>query len=350
MKQQVANAMAILKGEKAPVPFIIWSPAPFICSAVGELQSKEFYLDPEKKMQVQLKAIDMFPDTWVLPGVWPDFGAVLEPSMFGSKIRYFDNDAPQAFPVVDDYEDIYSIRFNWRDSLLPEMLRQYEYMWKNLPQHYIDDYGFLDGVGYVLGPVETACLLIGMTNFLMGILEEPEMMHKLLEIVMEGLLFSLHEQEKINGKLKTIYLPEHTSNQVGREAFEEFCFPYYKQIADEFPGCELFLYHNEGRQIHIGDLVDKFGANVTHFGDPIDQLLPKLADGVVLMGNLHPIKDMLELTPQKLYEKTMSLLRTAPAGRLWLSTAGGMAPGTPLENLQAVLKALDDFNQSDGWK
>ena len=265
--------------------------------------------------------------------------------MFGSRIRYFDNDAPQAFPVTDDYDDILNIKFNWQDSLLPEMLRQYEYMWKHLPSHYIDDYGFLDGVGYALGPVETACLLIGMTNFLIGTLEEPELMHKLLEIVNEGILFSLREQQKINGKLKKIYLPEHTSNQVGREVFEEFCFPYYKQITDEFPGCEFVLYHNEGRQIHIADLVEKFGANITHFGDPIDQLLPVLGKNVVLMGNLHPIKDMMEGNPEGLYRKTMELLKNAPEKRFWLSTAGGMAPATPLENVRAVMRALHDFNE-----
>ena len=74
MKPQVENAMKILRGEKADIPFILWSPAPFICAAVKEPQSEKFYMDAQHKMDVQLKAIEMFSDMWTIPGVWPDFG------------------------------------------------------------------------------------------------------------------------------------------------------------------------------------------------------------------------------------------------------------------------------------
>lgn len=343
MNTVAENAMLIHDGKPAKVPFIIWSPAPFICSAVGETQD-DFYLNVERKMHIQIKAVDMFPETWIVPGVWPDFGAVLEPSMFGSKIKYMKNDAPQASAVIEDLEDIPKIKFNWKDSLLPEMLSQYEYMWKNLPQHYIDDYGFLDGVGYALGPVETACLLTSMGDYMIGTIEEPELIHQLMDVVTDGLIFSLLEQQKINGKLKKIYLPEHCSNQMGRECFEEFCVPYMKRITDEFADCKFILYHNEGRQIHIADLLPEFRTSITHFGDSIEELAPKLDKDIVLMGNLHPIRDMLHKTPDELYAMTMKLLSKAPTERLWLSTAGGMAPGTPIENVRAVIRALDDYN------
>lgn len=343
MKPVVENAMRILEGKPAQTPFIIWSPAPFIVSAVGETQ-KDFYLDAERKMVIQMKAVDLFPDAWIVPGVWPDFGAVMEPSMFGSEIRYFDNDAPRAMPVVSNLEDINKIKFDWKNSLLPEMLHQYEYMWKNLPDHYIEDYGFLDGVGYALGPVETACMLIGMQEFMYGMYDEPELIHKLLQIVTEGLIFSLKEQEKINGRLKKLYFPDHSSNQIGREDFKEFCLPYYKQIMDEFSYCRFVLYHNEGRQVHVGDLLEDFGTTITHYGDPIEELLPKLSPNIVLMGNLHPIKDMLNGTPEDIYHTSGDIMNKVPKGRLWLSTAGGMAPGTPIENVRAAIRAAKDFS------
>lgn len=345
MKPIVENAMKILNGEGECVraPFIIWGPAPFITSSVGETQ-KDFYLNPERKMKIQMKAVDTFPDAWIVPGVWPDFGAVMEPTMFGSRVLYFDNDAPRAMPVVNELEDIPKITFNWKDSLLPEMLRQYEYMWKHLPRHYIDDYGFLDGVGYALGPNETACLLVSMTNFMLGLYEEPELIHQLMDVVTEGILFSLKEQEKVNGKLKKIYFPDHTSNQIGRDAFEEFSLPYYRRILSEFPDCKFVLYHNEGRQIHVGDLLSQFNTSITHFGDPLDQLAPKVDEHIVFMGNLHPIKDMLNKTPREIYEKSMEIIKEAPKGRLWLSTAGGMAPETPLENVRAAIQATLDYS------
>lgn len=342
MKPAAENAMKILAGEQAKVPFIIWGPAPFITASVGETQ-KDFYLNPERKMQIQMKAVDLFPDAWVIPGVWPDFGAVLEPSMFGSKVLYFDNDAPRALPIISETDEIDKVTFDPKNSLLPEMIRQYEYMWKHLPQHYIDDYGFLDGVGYALGPVETACLLMGMSNFLISTIEDPEPLHKLLDVITDGLMYSLREQEKVNGKLKKIYLPDHSSNQMGRAAFEEFCLPYYKRIVDEYPDCKFVLYHNEGRQIHVGDLLHKFGATITHFGDPVEKLAPLLDPNIVLMGNLHPINTMLNKTPDEIYQEATDLLRQAPKGRIWLSTGGGLAPNTPLENVRAAIRAAMDF-------
>lgn len=334
--------MKILAGQPAQIPFIIWGPAPFITTSVGATQ-KDFYLNAERKMEIQMKAVDLFPDAWVVPGVWPDFGAVLEPTMFGSEVLYFDNDAPRAMPVIHDYDEIDSLRFDPANSLLPEMLHQYEYMWKHLPQRYIDDYGFLDGVGYALGPVETGCLLLGMSEFLMGFYEEPELIHKMLDIITDGLIYSLLEQQKINGRLKKLYLPDHASNQIGRASWDEFCLPYFKRIHAEFPDCKFVLYHNEGRQIHVGDTLHEFGTTITHFGDPIEELAPTLDPGIVLMGNLHPIKDMLRGTPEEVYQKSMHIMQTAPKGRLWLSTAGGMAPNTPIENVRAAIRAAADF-------
>lgn len=296
-------------------------------------------------MGIQRKAVDLFLDAWVVPGIWPDFGAAMEPTMFGSKVRYFDRDAPRAMPVISEYHQIPSVKFNWKESVLPEMLRQYAYMWKHLPQHYIDDYGFLDGVGYALGPAETACLLMSMSNFLLGTVDEPKKIHMLLDVVTEGLIFSLTQQEKINGKLKKIYLPDHTSNQIGREAFQEFCLPYYKRIVGAFPSCRFVLYHNEGRQIHVGDLLQEFGATITHFGDPLEKLAPTLNPDLVLMGNLHPIRDMLNKTPEEVYQTAMELMEKAPPGRLWLSTGGGMAPDTPVENVRAAIRAAEDFGR-----
>ena len=62
------------------------------------------------------------------------------------------------------------------------------------------------------------------------------------------------------------------------------------------------------------------------------------------MGNLDPISVMRDGTPELVYEKAMECLRDgAEGGGMLLSSAGGMAPHTPAENVRAALRATEDY-------
>ena len=64
------------------------------------------------------------------------------------------------------------------------------------------------------------------------------------------------------------------------------------------------------------------------------------------MGNLHPVNLLLNGTPEEIRKEALTCFKQgAPGGRFLLSSAGGMAPHTPLENLQAMALAMTDFRR-----
>lgn len=347
MKQVYRDFTACVHQQK-PVhtPFAIWPTGPFVCS-IADVKQKDYYLDPETKFRVLMCAVDRFPEAIFFPGIFPEFGAVLEPSIFGSEILWHENDAPHALRLLYSVEDIDRLTVP-RDlenaGLMPEWRREADYFWKHLPERYIEDYGFLDGLGYFLGPLETAATLMNYSEFLLQLCLEPEKIHKLLDIVTDGILASLRIQERVNGKLKRLVMADHMAHQVSTDMFLEFCAPYYKRIYDAFSYAEFKLYHNEGNVGHIAHLLSGIGINLMHYGADTQLLQQKTAGKVALMGNLHPLHVMLEGTPEAVYTAAVRCICEGEAGGGHiLSTAGGLAFGTPPENVDAAIKAVAEY-------
>jgi uroporphyrinogen-III decarboxylase len=64
------------------------------------------------------------------------------------------------------------------------------------------------------------------------------------------------------------------------------------------------------------------------------------------MGNLEPVGLLLMGTPGEVEEKAAECLgEGAEGGSFLLSSAGGLAPGTPIENLKAMTKALKRWEE-----
>ncbi|KYH33109.1 uroporphyrinogen decarboxylase family protein [Neomoorella mulderi] len=250
--------------------FVIWNTAPFGTSLLG-VKQKDFYFDAELKLKAQMTIQEKFPEALLVPGPWPDFGVAVEPSAFGCKIEWPDNEPPWARPAIESITEVRYMRkpIPGKDGITGLMLEQYRYMWDHLDKKYIDEYGFLEGLGYILGPLETAALVVGYGQILFELYDHPKEVHKLLQIITEFEIEWLHEQEKINGKLKRLYVPEHFPTQVSPDHFEEFCFPYISQIFNEFPYA-IGLYHNEGNVSHIMERIPDMGAKIFHFGNNID--------------------------------------------------------------------------------
>ena len=71
-----------------------------------------------------------------------------------------------------------------------------------------------------------------------------------------------------------------------------------------------------------------------------------LGSHITLMGNLHPVNLLLNGTPEEIHKEVLtSIKHGSPGGRFLLSSAGGLAPDTPLRNLQAMASAVNDFRR-----
>ena len=355
LEEVLNNFNKSINGEEPErVPIVVWTTGPSLTRLEG-VKEIDYYLKPALKLKTQLSFQDNFPEIISLTGVYADFGSAVEPSAFGCPVVWFDNQPPYTKPIINSISDVLHLKMPnpEENGLMRKALKEYEYMWAHIEKKYVEDYGNLEGLGYSLGPVETSALIMGYDKFLIGLYDNPKIIHTLLEMVTKATIKWLRVQEKINGKLKRLYVPDHMPTQMSKSHFKEFFLPYLKEIYNEFPKA-LKLYHNEGNVSHILTEIPNIGADIFHFGittksnvaspalKDLEVAKKAIGDKICLMGNLDPVKEMLFLPPKRVLGICKSRLDVgAPGGRYFLSSAGGMAPGTPHENIKAMITSVE---------
>jgi len=334
--------------DRVPVVFCISSQ--YICRLFG-VSFKDYLFKPEIKLRVQCAFQDAYPQAMIVPGIYPDFGCgVVEPSAFGCRlVQREDNPlapepvCPQALHAQADEGGITAalkrdppdIR---KDGLMPQVLEHYRYFWKHLDRRFIDRYGYLDGFAFAMGPVETAALVVGYENFLMGLVDHPGAVHRLLGRTTELTVAWLRAQEKLNGALRRIYLFDHTPARVGPSHFEEFVFPYLSQVCREFSSA-VKIYHICDREIaHVLPRLPDLGIDVLYFAADIGEVKREVGSRVCLMGNLSPIELFLQGSPEEVAMEARRCIEIAAEeeGGYLLAPSGAFIPGTPDENIRAV--------------
>jgi len=336
---------AINHQESSPVPVVGWDNAVPI-TRMARILAKDYYRNPEVKFFTQKMVLDQFPSIRWVPGFHADFGVVVEPSAFGCEIEWFEDDSPYAHPILNDLNNIDKLKIPdpYMDGLMPEALSNYKFFWEKIEKKYIDEYGYLDGFAFTLGPLETAASLRGYGNLLFDLHDNPSKIHKLLEMIVEGLLRWIDAQEKINGKIKLLILVDHLPGNISLNYSQEYAFPYFKQIFDEYPSA-IHIYHNEGKSDHYVSHIPDFGAHVFHCGKvDLEHAKNIIGDRLCFMGNIDANEVLLPGTPDLVKQVCLEKLRiAAPGGGYLLCTGGAMAPGTKEENIWAMVKASDEY-------
>jgi uroporphyrinogen decarboxylase len=351
---QDAFLRAIRRQGAGPVPVVSCISSQYICRRAG-IPVADYLFDARVKLSTQRAFQDEHPDMMLVPGIYPDFGCgVVEPSAFGCRlVQREDNPlspepvCPQALRAepgsrsIGDALDLASPDPR-SAGLLPKVLEQYRYFHTTLDRSYVEGYGYLDGFAFAMGPVETAALVIGYENFLVGLIDFPGEIHELLKRVTDFSLAWLKVQESVNGTLKRIYLFDHTPARVSAEHFEKFIFPYLSRVLGEFPAA-VRIYHICDR--HIGHVVGRFpdmGVDVLYFAADIAKVKAAVGRRLCLMGNLNPIDLLLRGTPKQVVDEARRCIAIAADedGGFLLAPSGALIPGTPIENIRAMMQAL----------
>lgn len=342
---------AVKRERPRRVPVACCISSPYICSRFG-VGVSDYLFDAPTKLKLQCAFQEQYPEMMIVPGIYPDFGCgVVEPSAFGCKLVQRENNPLSPQPLClkmlhaqsgkRTIEEIVKTRQPdpYKDGLMPKVIEQYRYFWENIDKRYIERYGYLEGFAFSMGPVETAALVIGYENFLIGLHDIPHLIHQLLQKVTEFIIKWLKTQEQLNGKLKRIYFFDHTPARVGYDHFEEFCFPYLSQVMREFSSA-IKIYHICEKNIShvLGRIVD-LGIDVLFFAADISEVKRLVGGKVCLMGNLSPIELMQNERPKKIVEESEKCIAIAAdtKGGYILAPSGAFIPGTPPENIRAII-------------
>ena len=319
-----------------PVGFIIdspWLPGWAGISIMDYYSSEQLWLD------ANFKAINEFPDTIFLPGFWSEYGMCTEPSAFGARCAWQENEFPFAHPIIKSTSDIDSIEKPdpANDGLLPFVISRLKHTQKHIEQE-----GHSIKFAIARGPLNIASFLMGTTEFLMATQMEPEKIHKLLDTITSFLVDWIKLQAEIFPTIDGILVLDDIVGFIGESDFLKFAKPYLQRIFSSFDATVKF-FHNDAKGLVCAPHLADVGINLFNFSSDhsITQMRELVGDKVTLLGNIPP-RDVLALgTPDDVRNAAQAMLEPLDdRSRIIASCGGGMPQDVLTENINAFIETI----------
>jgi uroporphyrinogen-III decarboxylase len=337
--EQWEKLLAVLAGEvfdPLPVGFVVDSP--WLPGWAG-VSTLDYYASGEKWLQANLKAVRMFPDILFLPGFWSEFGMCTEPSAFGTKCRWAEDELPFADRVVKTIDAAAGLeKPNPRtDGLLPFVIRRLAHH-----QRAIEEAGHRIRFAVSRGPLNIASFLLGTTEFLIAIRTNPEETRQFLALVTEFVVDWLRYQKECFPSIEGIFILDDIIGFLGEGDFRAAALPYLKQVF----GCldvPVRFFHNDARGLVCAPFLHEIGINLFNFSfeHSLAEMKERTGGNVTLLGNIPPRDVLAQGTPEEVVRSVKAALEPlADKGRIIVSCGGGVPQGVPTKNLAAVLSAV----------
>jgi len=247
-------------------------------STEGEDTVRERLLDPAKFLKAQLAEIDdqMSLRGDFVPCLCPAFGVINIPAAFGCEVVWWEDNFPSVRPLaLSDPAKVYDLP---RPTLSSgEMGRILD-----TTRHFIEK---TEGripirLTDIQGPLDSAALIMGHTEFFTALKTHPWEAHHLLQVVTDFTIESAKGQRSLVRSCGVEFVPSlfqpwmpdgfgiSVSNDacvmISAEEHDDFCLPYLNQISDAFGG--LYI-HSCGNWLHqIPSLTKVRGLRGLEFG------------------------------------------------------------------------------------
>ena len=335
--EQWATLVDVIRGrvvEPIPVGFIIDSP--WLPGWAG-VSTISYYTSDETWLNANLKAVRMFPDAIFLPGFWAEFGMCTEPSAFGTKCRWSENDLPFAEKVINDIKDIGTLQKPdpRTDGLLPFVINRL----KNCRGR-IEDAGHTVKFAVSRGPLNICSFLMGTTEFLTAIRTNPDEIHSLLQTVTDFIIDWVSLQKETLESIDGVFILDDIIGFLGRDDFEQTALPYLKSIFQSADVTVKF-FHNDASGLVCAPYLPGIGVNLFNFSfeHTLTQMKELTNNTVTLLGSIPPRDVLANGTPDDVATSVQNALKPLmDKNRIILSCGGGLPPGVPAENIEAFLQ------------
>lgn len=264
----------------------------------------------------------------------------VEAEAFGATIRVSDDEVPTVTGMlVHDEDEAAALAVPQvgaaRTGLYVEAIRK--------ACDLITDRPVLAGM---IGPYSLAARLRDVSEIMMDSYDDPDMVHVLLQKSTEFLISyaKAYKEAGANG----VVIAEPVAGLLSPDLAAEFSAPYVKKIVDAVQDDSfLVIYHNCGGAV-VAQLpsILSIGASAYHFGNAIDMLdvLQKVPDDTICMGNIDPAGEFRGGTPDSMREATLSLLKKCSGYKNFVLSSGcDIPPLSKWENIDAFFAAAQEY-------
>jgi uroporphyrinogen-III decarboxylase len=326
-----------IKGERSPSPpvgFIIdcpWLPNWFGTSILDYFSNDRIWLE------ANLRAIKEFPEVMFLPGFWSEYGMCTEPSAFGARCTFPQNEFPHAHKVHLSDKGIDSLPSPdpRKDGLLPFVLNRLK-----LARPRIEDAGHKIRFAVARGPLNIASYLMGTVDFLTMMMLEPDKAERVINKITLFLEQWIDLQRQTFPTIDGIFLLDDIIGFLGMEEFRTFGLPAFKTLLST--DVSVRFLHNDAHCRTSAPFLPEMNVNLFNMGFDItlNELKALTGNTVTLLGNIPPRDVLASGTPQDVKRATTELVNSLhDKSRVILSCGGGMPPGVESRNITAFVEA-----------
>lgn len=283
-----------------------------------------------------------------LAGKYPTAAATVimdltvEAEAFGADIHFTEDAVPAVVGhLLNDADDIKALKVpSLKAARVPEYLKA-----NLLSARTVNDRPVLGGC---IGPFSLAGRLYDMSEIMVLIYQDPDAAHTLLAKCTEFIL-KYCQALKATG-VDGVVMAEPAAGLMSDDDCKRFSSDYIGYIVRQVQDDSFsIVLHNCGNTGHCTKAMVATGAAAYHFGNKCDmrQVIKDVPPTALAMGNIDPVSVFKEGTPEQMYETTTRLLQDMKQyPNFVLSSGCDTPPHTPMENIDAFFKALDDFNKT----
>ncbi|MEN2983986.1 MAG: uroporphyrinogen decarboxylase family protein, partial [Dictyoglomaceae bacterium] len=334
----ILNCANLKPLEKIPIGLIVDSP--WIPGFLG-ISHLKFYTIPEIWLNSYFEIKRRFPEVIFIPDFWVEYGMAQEPSGFGAKITFNENSTPNIHPIIPSADDLGEYLKKIKtpnpktDGFMPFILEFYKYI-----EPKIKEKGEFIKIVASRGPFAIASHIMGLSEFLISVKIYPEEAKKLIDITTNLVIDWLSAQIEILKDSEGILVLDDIVGFFSEEDYLEFCHPSLKRIFSYF-NFPVKIYHNDTNNSVFYKYLPELGINIFNFThlQNIKDVYEKTQGKICLMGNIPPLDVLVKGTPEDVKRYAENILKEFSDKRgLILSAGGGVSPGTPEENIRALIE------------
>ena len=198
----------------------------------------------------------------------------------------------------------------------------------------------------MIGPYSLAARLFDVSEIMIDCYDDPDMVHTVLEKVTAFLIEYAKAYKAVGAN--GIVMAEPVAGLLSPDLEEEFSSPYVKKIVDAVQDDNfVVIYHNCGNNVPLMvDSIITTGAKAYHFGNAVDMkdMLDKMPDDVLVMGNVDPAGVLRMGTPETVKSETLRIMENCCIYQNFVISSGcDIPPMTPWENIDAFFEAVNQF-------
>lgn len=328
------RVMKAIKGEKVDRVPLIYSAADWSTVNAG-YEIKDYLNSAEIMAEVKIKDLESMGHD-ALFGCW-DSAQLVEAFGCGTKATPVKMDIVKHIDIKSEDDLLRLKKVDVRkDGRMPHFQRAIRIL---------SDYakGEIPVVGHSRGPFTTTASLLEVQKFLIGLIDQPDLMKKVLERMTDAIIDYTNALIENGADIIFVTEPVCSGNMISPAQFKEFAYPYLKRYIGSIS--RPAMLHICGRvEDRLEDIADTGTAILS-----IDQLVDlavvrkRIGDRVAFGGNIDPVRVLYQGSVEEVKQQTRKCIEAAGTRRYIFMSGCALAVGTPIENLRAAMEVVRNY-------